>query len=120
MAAPPLGLTARATVHRVIDGDTVVLSHPWPMTIRLKDCWAPELTGDDSEAGDDARLALVELLDPPCDVIVHIPTGDASSLTSIMSFGRPVAEIWRYGQERSVSEEMVNLGHATAEKVCRK
>ena len=116
MPAPQLGLTARATVDRVIDGDTVAVSLHLPAVIRLKDCWAPELTGDSAEAGQDARNALVDLLDPPNEIVVSIPTGDANSLSDIMTFGRVVGDIWRPGMDRSVSHEMVALGHATAEK----
>lgn len=100
----------------MIDGDTVCVSIHLPAVIRLRNCWAPEMTGDESESGKDSRDALVDLLDPPNDVIVNIPTGEARSLTDIMTFGRVVGDIWRPGQDRTVSHEMVSLGFATAEK----
>jgi len=86
------------------------------MTLRLKDCWAPELRGEQSEAGVESRDALVDMLDPPCEVVVHIPTGEARSLSDVISFGRPVANIWRLGIDATLSDELINLGFATAEK----
>ena len=42
MQKPPEGFTTKATVVRVIDGDTVDVSITRRLRVRLQDCWAPE------------------------------------------------------------------------------
>lgn len=113
--APQLGLTARATVDRVIDGDTIVVTFHWPVTIRLRDCWAPEVHGAESEQGLEAKDFVRSLAPVGTDVIVHAGTPDANNLGDLMSFGRVVGDVWIGG--RNLSEAIVRAGHATAEKV---
>ena len=52
------GIKARARMLRVIDGDTVEVIVQYPVKIRLRNCWAPELHGDDKIAGQRAKEAV--------------------------------------------------------------
>lgn len=120
-SCPPLGVTSRAYVRRVIDGDTVDVELVTPMRIRLLDCWAPELHGELKHAGEASKAKLESLLQPGDMVQVHVPTQDAKKLGDAFSFGRVLGSIWRkLSGDRvdhvSVSQRMVNSGHATAEK----
>ena len=126
--APKLGVSARASVDRVIDGDTLVCSLHWPVTIRLLDCWCAERTGSHKMLGLAATSHLRKLLSYPghtCDqcghtdhttVIVDVPTSDASSFGDILTFGRVLGHVYRLGDEDSISQMMVADGYATREK----
>lgn len=112
---PPLGITARARIERVIDGDTLVCEiRDTLVTIRLLDCWAPERG---TLAGKESSAAMQTLAQHGDGCIVHVPTGDAANFASLLTFGRVLAHVWLEGDETSLSEHMRKLGHATAEKV---
>jgi len=114
---PPLGITARAIVDRVIDGDTIAVHVTWPLVVRLRDCWAPEPRGTSAIAGLAASEYLKTLLKPSQAVIVSIDSGHARSLGDVLSFGRVVGRVWiGKDAERSVSQLMVMAGHATEAK----
>ena len=116
-AAPELGLCARAVVDRVIDGDTLDVELRLPVRVRLLDCWAPEVHGAEKPDGIRAKLELQELLPRGARVVVHVPTRQAHELSDVFTFGRILGNVWRTNDEKSVSERMVELGFATAEKV---
>ena len=113
---PPLGVTARAVVNRVIDGDTLVVDVRWPITIRLKDCWAPEITGEQKQFGLSAKQHLQRIAPVGSTVVINIDSRDANGLGDVMSFGRVVANAWRMGDQDSLSELMIDSGHAAREK----
>ena len=113
MPAPPLGLTARAVVDRVIDGDTIVVMVQWPVTIRLRDCWAAE---QNTEAGKEATAYMDGLTPVGSKIVFQAASKDADSLGDLMSFGRVIGDVWVDGRDESVSEIMVSAGHATARK----
>lgn len=120
-----LGVQARATVTRVIDGDTLVCSIHWPVTIRLLDCWAHETRGDHKFLGLAATSHLRTLLGYPgktCEacghtahtpIIVDVRTNEADSFGDILTFGRVLGQIYREGDEDSVSDMMIRDGFAT-------
>lgn len=111
---PPLGITARATIDRVIDGDTIVVEvRDTILQIRLLDCWAPE---SGTPHGEDATDAMRVLAKPGSKCRVHIPTGDANHFGQMMTFGRFLGHVWLEGDEDSLSHHMVQNGHATREK----
>lgn len=117
MPAPPLGLTARATVLRVIDGDTIeLLCLGVPVTVRLIDTWAPETRGEEKPQGETAKAFLESLAHVGANCIVFISTMHARKLSDLFSFGRPIGDIWMKGDENSLGELMVAAGHATREK----
>lgn len=111
---PPLGITARATIDRIIDGDTiVVLVHNLIWHVRLLDCWAPERG---TTEGHDATAAMKAIAVPGAKCRVHIPTEDARSPMDVVTMGRVLGHVWLEGDEDSLSHHMVSLGHATVEK----
>jgi endonuclease YncB( thermonuclease family) len=81
---PPLGVTSRGTVVRVVDGDTVDLQLTYKIRVRLDNCWAPE---KNTEKGKKAHEDLdVLALGRTC--ILHVPTVEARSLADVFTFGR--------------------------------
>jgi len=116
MPTPRPGIVARALVDRVIDGDTLVLHVQWPITVRLQDCWAPEMRGEDAVDGAASRRQLLDLVPVGSSVLVEIQSEHAGNLGDLMSFGRVVGHVWAEGEESHVSEQMVAAGYATSEK----
>jgi len=116
MAAPPLGITARARMLRVIDGDTVDVQLEIPVRVRLKDCWAPELHGDDKIAGEKAKTALQLMAPVGTHLIVHVPTQEVDALAGVFTFGRVIADVYVREDDDSLNEHLVQMGHATREK----
>ena len=113
---PELGVTARASVKRVIDGDTVELELRWPVTVRLKDCWAPEVRGAESSKGRESAEFLRGLLPPGRGVVVSIASSHANDLGDLMSFSRVVGHVWIPGDDESLSQIMVGAGMAKERK----
>lgn len=116
MSAPPLGVTARAVVRRVVDGDTLDVSIEIPLRLRLLDCWAPEIHGIDRIAGQNAKEKLSELLPVGKQVHVHVPTAEVDALGGILTFSRVLGHVFVPGEKESISEQMVAMGLATKEK----
>lgn len=110
-----LGVVARAKVDRVVDGDTVDVHLVIPVRVRLKDCWAPEMTGDDRVAGAASKAKMEELLPVGSEVHLDIETTEVDALLGVMTFGRVVGQIYHADQEKSVSEMMIEAGMATKE-----
>lgn len=116
MPRPEPGLTARAIVSRVVDGDTVEVLVTIPVTVRLKDCWAPEIHGIDKVAGLLSKQKLEELLPAKSHVLVDINTKEVHALSGVFTFGRVVGDIWIDSLEHSIANEMVRTGFASNEK----
>lgn len=118
MQRPPLGICARATADRCIDGDTLAVTLHIPVVIRLDGCWAAESRTKDAaekKKGLAAKQNLSELTaNESCHVF--IPTGEAHSLADVFTFGRVVAKVWMDGQVNDLSTLQVLAGHATATK----
>ena len=108
---PPLGITARAYVKRVIDGDTVELEIRLPVRVRLLDCWAPELR--DAE-GPESLAALLEKLPLGSKCVLHVPTKKARTVADVLTFGRVLGHVYRRGD--NVGAAMVAEGFATKTK----
>lgn len=118
MPAPELGLSARATIDRVIDGDTIdVMVLGMPCRIRLLDCWAPEIHGEERPEGEKSKAFLEKLAPVGSEVRVYIPTGHAKKLADVITMGRILGQVWREGDDESLSQLMVGAGMATKEKV---
>lgn len=111
---PSPGITARAVVNRIIDGDTLDVELHIPVRIRLLDCYAPELRGAESELGHAAKHYLQRLAPDGLPVVCHIPTGHAENVSHVLSFGRVLGQVWPMGGDLSFSELMVSGGHATS------
>ena len=113
MKPPEVGLTARAVVKRVVDGDTLDVELRLPCRVRLLDCWAAE---DDTRKGQKATKQLSLMAPEGAAVIVQIPTTEAHNVKDVFTFGRVLGRIWRSGDEESLSSLMVRSGHATEAK----
>lgn len=117
MLRPKLGLSARATVRRVVDGDTLELFILGiPVMVRLLDCWCAETRGDERYEGLVAKAYLEELAPPDFAAQVWIPTEHATKLQHVFTFGRILGHVWLGDAEQSVSEMMVAAGLATRTK----
>ena len=116
MPAPPLGITARAEIERVIDGDTVDVVLRIPVRVRLLNCWAPETTGFDAVAGAKAKEQLCKLLPLGSHVLVHVPTAQVDALSGVFTFGRVLGDIYHPNDDESISQQMVRTGLATEAK----
>ena len=116
--APQPGWITRATVDSVYDGDTLTVEVTRRMRVRLLDCWCPEIrTRDKAEKqrGFAAKAHLAELLPEGSEVVLQIPSG--TDLGKSFTFGRVLGNVWaKEDAESSVSEQMVESGHATATK----
>jgi endonuclease YncB( thermonuclease family) len=118
---PPLGITARAHVVRVIDGDTLELMLTIPMVVRLLDCWAPEsrtLDLAEKKLGLAAKQHLSELTLDGLGT-VHIPTGTAHSVQDVMTLGRVLGRVWMDGQTSDLSTLQVINGFAATHKTSK-
>ena len=116
MPAPPLGITARAEVERVVDGDTVDVVLRIPVRVRLLNCWAPETRGFDAVEGAKAKSQLEKMLPMGCRVVVHVPTAQVDAMSGVFTFGRVLAEIYHPMDDESISQQMVRTGLATEAK----
>jgi micrococcal nuclease len=112
--------TYNATVNRVVDGDTVVLTVDLgfristTITFRLLGIDTPELVGSERADGLSAKTALEQILATAASGIVLIRS-ELPLKTD--KYGRWLATIWLDpgdGLLVNVNEEMVNLGLATA------
>tara|TARA_Y100000310_G_scaffold161034_1_gene160907 strand:+ start:2365 stop:2721 length:357 start_codon:yes stop_codon:yes gene_type:complete len=116
MKEPPEGFTTKATVVRVIDGDTVDVIIERRMRIRLEDCWAPETRTRDLEEkarGLEAKqFAKEKLLNQ--DVVVHIPADPEGEMKDVFTFGRAVGRVFLDGEDFSAI--IVREGLATQTK----
>lgn len=110
---PELGLTARAVIKRVVDGDTLDVELRLPCRVRLIDTWASE---DETSDGKLASKQLELMAPEGAKVIVQIPTSEANSIKDVFTFGRVLGWVWRDGDEESLNSLMVRSGHATEEK----
>ena len=110
---PELGLTARAVVKRVVDGDTIDVELRLPCRIRLIDTWAAE---DETRKGQRASKQMELMAPAGAKVIVQIPTSEANSVKDVFTFGRVLGWVWREGDEESLNSLMVRSGHATEAK----
>lgn len=110
---PELGLTARAAIKRVVDGDTIDVELRLPCRIRLIDVWAPE---QDTSEGKKATQQLELMAPEGGEVVVQIPTSEANSVKDVFTFGRVLGWVWRRGDEESLNSLMVRSGHALEAK----
>lgn len=124
-AAPPIGWTTPARVVDVYDGDTIKVHVVRELTVRLLDCWAPEIrtkNEKEKQAGLESRLHLRELLPVGSGIVLHIPTqaGDAPAASTVgvqdvFTFGRILGRVFDENG-KDVSAAMVAAGHATLTK----
>lgn len=97
----------------VVDGDTIVVRHDRAglnpaavkdevvFRIRLNGCNAPE---KNTPAGNDAKDWMVAAC-PTGQLVLVAPAGAEK-------YGRVLADVWRSGEDRTLSELAVGAGHA--------
>lgn len=107
MPAPQLGLTARAIVDQVLDGDTINVLLAIPVSVRMKGVWAPETRGDEREEGERFKAILERMAPVGSEVHLQIPTGHVDAMAGVFSFGRAVGELWRVGDDDSLNLMMI-------------
>lgn len=116
MSRPPRGIHFDCAIHRVIDGDTVIVTLPgsdrqWH--IRLIDCWAAERNTDEGKA---AKRKAEELCSTSLCPSVQIPAPrDVVNLLGNLTFDRIPGHLW-LDDQTTLNEAMVASGFATKEK----
>ena len=115
---PKEGLTTKARVVSIHDGDTITVEVTKTINVRFLDCWAPELKGKDSDKGKASLEHLKTLIQPGDEVLVQIPI--EKNLGKSLTLGRFLGTIWKDIDKDdkldSISEEMVKSGHAKKDK----
>lgn len=103
----------KASVVRVIDGDTMVVdvdlgfSIRIEQTVRLAGINAPEMIGPSHADGVLARLFLSSLVPPGTSVTVKtVKPND--------KYGRYLADVYQIGSTVSVNQRMIDTGHAVS------
>lgn len=109
-ATPSLTLPCR--VISIHDGDTCTVEVITRLNVRLLDCWAPEVTGDERPEGLKSKRRLEELAADKQGLLT-IPLHD--TVGKSFTFGRVLARLSVDG--RDVSQAMVGEGFATAEEI---
>jgi endonuclease YncB( thermonuclease family) len=93
------------------DGDTLTVDVTFRVNVRLLDCWAPEVTGDERDSGLMSKAKLESLAASKAGLLT-VPLGD--SLGKSLTFGRVLARISVDGKD--LSDSMVAAGAATKTK----
>jgi len=110
--------TLPAKVVSIYDGDTLTVEFSIKANIRLKDCWAPEITGKTKEAGLAAKAKLQSLIKPGDTVSVEIPYEE--NFSNSLTLSRILATIYKDvdGDKKpdNISKEMVKSGLAKEKK----
>ena len=116
--APPIGWVARATVapEDVYDGDTFTATVQVRVRVRLLDCWAPEVRGEDKARGIVSRDALRKMIaNGDGKVTIFVPTTER--LSDSFSFGRVLGHAWSSDySKKPLSLRMVEGGFAKETK----
>lgn len=103
----------------VYDGDTITVTFvlcgdlPVKARVRLLDCWAPEVTGDEKPLGLKSRDYLRELVKGHTDARLVIPARPgADRLDDHLTFGRILGRVYLSGQKTPLAAHVVKAGHA--------
>lgn len=105
-------LTLPCQVVSVYDGDTLAVDVTFRMNVRLLDCWAPEITGEERPQGLKSKERLTQLALGKKGTLT-VPFG-GNDLGDSFTFGRTLARLVIDGQD--VSQQMVLDGFATLTK----
>jgi endonuclease YncB( thermonuclease family) len=109
---PPLGVTSRGKVVRVVDGDTLDVEVTYKVRVRLDNCWAPE---KNTEKGKKAHEDL-DVLALGRECILHVPTEQARSVADVITLGRVLGNVWIDRHDESLSEWQVRKHNAATTK----
>lgn len=109
---PEPGINVVAVVTEVYDGDTITVAVTRTFRVRLLDCWAPEVRGNEAPDGLQAKAAMQDILPVGSSVLLEIPSDNTRRFDTTVSMGRVLGRVWK--DKRDVSQEMVQTGWATA------
>jgi endonuclease YncB( thermonuclease family) len=115
---PEPGITARCVVKKVVDGDTLDVELKIPVRIRLLDCWAPEARSKDKDEkvlGLAAKANLIACASGRTGVVC-IPTGQADSVSDVLTLDRILGMVWVDGEDDDLSSTQVANGFASSKK----
>jgi len=103
-----------AVVKSIYDGDTITVTVTKEYNVRMLDCWAPEITGEEKGSGLESKKYLSSLIKPGDSIMLEIPT--TNRFKDSVSFGRILAYIWKDvdgdGVSENLSKMMVSRGFA--------
>jgi endonuclease YncB( thermonuclease family) len=111
-APPPYGLTAHGKIVNVVDGDTIDVEVRYVVRVRLRDCWVPD---DDEPVNEQAEEDLAAYAGGK-PVVLHIPTHKARGFADLLTLNRVLGEVWKVGDDESLSQWQVRLGNASTKK----
>lgn len=120
-AAPEHITTSISLPARIVsihDGDTVTVEFRAQANIRLLDCWAPEITGEEKPKGLESKQFLETLIAPEDNIIVEIPFDGkiANSLTLTRILGKIYKDVDNDGTIDNISTLMTDKGFAKKSK----
>jgi len=105
------GIDTKATLTRVIDGDTFECT--WlgrKVKVRLLSCWVKDKTTPDYQAARYLRQFIGQ------ELIIRVPTEEATTVFDLVSFDRVLAWAWLPDEDESINQALVRMGWATEEK----
>lgn len=110
-------IVENAIVSGIHDGDTIKVKVTREYSVRLIDCWAPEITGKEKDHGLKSKAALESMLKIGDEIVVEIPTENNQPKTTL---GRTLAKVYKDvdndGNDDNISVEMVKRGFAKEKK----
>lgn len=109
---PSVGLTMPCKILSVHDGDTLKVECKIVMDVRLLDCWAPELHGEDRLKGMKSRDNLKLIADGKSG-IVYVPL-TSDNIGKATSMSRILGRVYIGGDD--LSYEQTRKGFATKTK----
>ena len=122
---PELGWTTRGRVSRVLDGDTVEVEVTRKFTVRLRDCWAPEVHRNhdlpeprqtaELDRGLTSKRALEKLADG-MQVVLHVYADETGDFRRVTTMGRVLGDVYLAKNGVSLAAAQVEAGNATMEK----
>ena len=115
---PERGISTVAVVEKWYDGDTATITLKLQCKVRLLDCWAPEVRGEERPQGLKSKSHIQRLVPEGSEVRLFIPA--TGSLEDSLTFGRILGSMWAQNEDGSftnVSDQMVKDGFATRTKV---
>ena len=113
VVAPSLSLTMPARVVSIHDGDTLTVEMKFQAKIRLIDCWAPEIVGEQKKAGLKAKESLAKLADGKSCVVVIPWQEDLGKMTSL---GRVLGYVVVNGSDMSYEQVKAGMAGKTKEQ----
>ena len=116
---PTHGLSIPIQIVDVYDGDTLTVEIKFRVKVRLLDCWSPEVRTRDLEEKKRGLAArdFVRGIALNKKGTLWIPSRNVKTIGNLLSFDRVLGHIWVSDDKKSLSETVVEAGHATKTKV---